>query len=126
MIINYIIKFLFNIQDWSFLYINSGSPAIFEDKYFTRMWKTLACPLILLRGEVWVYKTNLTPPLYIEVHVCILSQEIKWSCLCVLQYSQRHTMINHCDRRITHLGDILVILIYLLFCLIYLQNFFCI
>ena len=100
MIINYIIKFLFNIQDWSFLYINSGSPAIFEDKYFTRMWKTLACPLILLRGEVWVYKTNL-----IEVHVCILSQEIKWSCLCVLQYSQRHTMINHCDRRITHLSD---------------------
>ena len=126
MIINYIIKFLFNIQDWSFLYINSGSPAIFEDKYFTPMWKTLACPLILLRGEVWVYKTNLTPPLYIEVHVCILSQEIKWSCLCVLQYSQRHTMINHCDRRITHLSDILVILIYLVFCLIYLQNFFCI
>ena len=71
MIINYIIKFLFNIQDWSFLYINSGSPAIFEDKYFTRMWKTLACPLILLRGEVWVYKTNL-----IEVHVCILSRKL--------------------------------------------------
>ena len=23
-----------------------------------------------------------------------------------LQYSQRHTMINHCDRRITHLGDL--------------------
>ena len=22
-----------------------------------------------------------------------------------LQYSQRHTMINHCDRRITHLSD---------------------
>ena len=23
-----------------------------------------------------------------------------------LQYSQRHTMINHSDRRITHLGDL--------------------
>ena len=23
-----------------------------------------------------------------------------------VQYSQRHTMINHCDRRITHLGDL--------------------
>jgi hypothetical protein len=22
-----------------------------------------------------------------------------------VQYSQRHTMINHCDTRITHLGD---------------------
>ena len=22
-----------------------------------------------------------------------------------VQYSQRHTIINHCDRRITHLGD---------------------
>ena len=23
-----------------------------------------------------------------------------------LQYSQRHSVINHCDRRITHLGDL--------------------
>jgi hypothetical protein len=23
----------------------------------------------------------------------------------LIQYSQRHTMINHCDRRITHLSD---------------------
>ena len=23
-----------------------------------------------------------------------------------IQYSQRHTMINHCDRRITHLSDL--------------------
>ena len=22
-----------------------------------------------------------------------------------IQYSQKHTMINHCDRRITHLSD---------------------
>jgi hypothetical protein len=37
----------------------------------------------------------------------------------MLQYSQRHSMINHCDRRITHLSDN-VIMIYLLVCLIYL------
>ena len=24
----------------------------------------------------------------------------------MVQYSQRHTMINHCDRHITHLGDL--------------------
>ena len=23
-----------------------------------------------------------------------------------IQYSQRHSVINHCDRRITHLGDL--------------------
>jgi hypothetical protein len=23
----------------------------------------------------------------------------------LIQYSQRHSMINHCDRRITNLGD---------------------
>jgi hypothetical protein len=23
----------------------------------------------------------------------------------IMQYSQRHIMINHCDRRITHLSD---------------------
>jgi hypothetical protein len=37
----------------------------------------------------------------------------------MLQYSQRHSMINHCDRRITLLSDN-VIMIYLLVCLIYL------
>ena len=35
----------------------------------------------------------------------------------VVQYSQRHTMINHCDRHITLLSDTDI---YLLFCLIYL------
>ena len=28
-----------------------------------------------------------------------------FSFLYVIQYSQRHTMINHCDRRINHLSD---------------------
>ena len=35
-----------------------------------------------LSGEVWVHKTSLTPPLFIEVPV--LSQECEWPCICVL------------------------------------------
>jgi hypothetical protein len=31
--------------------------------------------IILLRGEVWEYKTNLTPQLFIEVHVPVPSQK---------------------------------------------------
>ena len=27
-------------------------------------------------------------------------------CILYLQYRQRHSMLNHCDRPITHLGDL--------------------
>ena len=37
--------------------------------------------IISLRGEVWVHKTSLTPPLFIEVPVP--SQESERSCICV-------------------------------------------
>jgi hypothetical protein len=40
----------------------------------------------------------------------------------LLQYSQRHSMINHCDKRITHLSDTGI---YLLVCLIYLLILIC-
>ena len=38
-----------------------------------------------LRGKVWVDKTSLTPPLFIEVPVP--SQESDSSCICVLPIS---------------------------------------
>ena len=40
----------------------------------------------------------------------------------LLQYSQRHSMINHCDKRITHLSDTGI---YLLVCLIYILILIC-
>jgi hypothetical protein len=35
--------------------------------------------------EVWIHKTSLTPPLFIEVSVTC--QESEWSCICVLVVS---------------------------------------
>jgi hypothetical protein len=44
------------------------------------MYILLICEnYISLRGEVWAHKTNLTPPLFIEVPV--LSQHIEQSCV---------------------------------------------
>jgi len=42
-----------------------------------------------------------------------------WNSLHQVQYSQRHTMVNHCDRRITDLSD--TDIFFVLF-----NNFFCI
>jgi hypothetical protein len=41
--------------------------------------------IISLRGEGWIYKTNLTPPLSIEVTVS--TQESERSCICMLKVS---------------------------------------
>ena len=30
---------------------------------------------------------------------------LPWTCFSALQYSQKHSVINHCDRRITLLSD---------------------
>lgn len=38
---------------------------------------------LLLWGEVWAYKTSLTPPLFIDVPVARLESEL--SCICVLE-----------------------------------------
>ena len=44
--------------------------------------KHLHDPIISIRGEGWIYKTSLTPPLFIEVPVP--SQESERSCICLL------------------------------------------
>ena len=60
------------------------SAVICEDGYLTHMWKTLAGPhLFSLKGEVWVHKYRLPPPLFIEVPM--LSQESERLCICVLR-----------------------------------------
>ena len=41
--------------------------------------------IISLRGEMWVNKTSLTPPLFIEV--TLPSHACEWSCICVLGVS---------------------------------------
>jgi Ca2+/Na+ antiporter len=71
-----------------------------------------------LRWEVICYLLNCLPSLIkLSFHIIPLT----W--LIFLQYSQRHSVINHCDRHITLLKT--VILIYLLVCLIYLLILVC-
>jgi hypothetical protein len=47
-----------------------------------------------LSVEVWAYKTSLTPPLFIEMHVPRL--EIGQSCICVLGVMHMYVRVSDC------------------------------
>jgi hypothetical protein len=63
-------------------------------------------PIFLMSDNI----TEILLKMTLNINQSILNPEPK-TCLKLflnlkLQYSQRHTMINHCDRRITHLSDL--------------------
>ena len=45
-------------------------------------------------------------PLPNFVSMCNVGQFLLFIYIHILQYSQRHSVINHCDKYITHLGDL--------------------
>jgi hypothetical protein len=88
--------------------LRGGTDLTFPEYFFS------ACDL----GYIHVAKIALTTKLHQDQDVnimcvrCTSLHVIHWDltledifCSNKLQYSQRHTMINHCDRRITHLSD---------------------
>jgi hypothetical protein len=77
---------------------------------------------VLLSREIYIVclsKWFITYKMYVSDCTCkkFWTRQIK-----LLQYSQRHSMINHCDKRITHLSDTGI---YLLVCLIYILILIC-
>ena len=75
---------MYNFQHFSVLYNNTNGPDVCEICILLTC-KPLHDRIISLRGDAWVYQTNLQPPRFIEVSVP--SQESVWSCICVLEVS---------------------------------------
>jgi hypothetical protein len=76
----------FTASDYHFVRDRDSMLVIMIEKYLLILRQTCkAWPHHFKKGEVWLHKTSLTPPLFIEVTVP--SKENEQSCICVLGVS---------------------------------------